>query len=141
MVTGGETEPERLLIYDLNNSTVLADYSLDITSNLDPVRALGDHLGPLERGSDGNGDYYKLRITNHLSNLINRDSTNVSLGVVVSHNVLENTFVDLENEQAPGIERIHVGSVVSPEGTILHGNTSTNDNRRLKLQIYYTEPE
>lgn len=140
-VEGGETEPERIIIYDLENSTLLIDYSFDITNNLLPVNAINEHLGPLERGSDGNGEFYKIKITNHLSNLINRDSTNVPLGVIVNHNVLENTFVDLESEQAPGIERLPVGSVVSPEGTVLHGNRSSNENKRLKLQIFYTEPE
>ncbi len=140
-VTGGDTEPERLIIYDLKNSMLLADYSLDITSNLDPVDAINVHLGRLERGSDNNGDYYKLRLSNHVSNIINKDSTNVPLGVIVTHNVLITDFQDLENIQAPGIEKIPAGSIVAPEGTILIGNTSTNENKRLKLQIYYTKPE
>jgi len=140
-VTGGDAEPERLIIYDLKNSLLLADYSLDLTSNLDPVDAINVHLGRLERGSDGNGEYYKIRITNHVSNIINKDSTNVQLGVIVSHNVLVTEFQDLENIQAPGIEKVPAGSVVSHEGTVLYGNNSTNENKRLKLQIYYTKPE
>ncbi|KAA3622188.1 MAG: DUF4270 domain-containing protein [Flavobacterium sp.] len=140
-VTGGELEPERLIIYDLKNSSVLADFTLDITSNLDPIDALNVHLGRLERGSDDNGEYYKLRITNHLSNLINKDSTNVPLGVIVTQNVLETGFQDLENIQAPGIEQVPAASVVAHEGTVLHGNRSNDLSKRLKLQIYYTEPE
>lgn len=140
-VSGGDTEPERLVIYDIENSRLLADFSQDITSNLPPIDALNVHLGRLERGSDGNGDFYKIRITNHISNVINRDSTNVPLGVMVSQNVLETGFQDLENIQSPGIEQIPASSVISPEGTVFHGNTSSNENRRLKLQIFYTEPE
>lgn len=140
-VVGGDKEPERLIIYDIKNSLLLADYSLDITSNLEPVNALNVHLGRLQRGSDGNGDYYKLKITNHVSNLINKDSTNVPLGLMVSHNVLETDFQDLENIQAPGIERVPAASIVCPEGTVLFGNNTNNENRRLKLQIFYTEPE
>lgn len=140
-VTGGDVEPERLIIYDVKNSLLLADYSLDITSNLDPVNAINVHLGRLERGSDGNGEYYKIRVTNHVSNIINKDSTNVPLGVIVSHNVLITDFQDLENIQAPGIEKIPAGSIVSHEGTVLYGNNSANENKRLKLQIYYTKPE
>lgn len=140
-VTGGDTEPERLVLFDINNGTLLADFNMDLTSNLDPVDAINVHLGRLQRGSDGNGDYYKLRLTNHISNLINKDSTNVALGVMVSQNVLVTDFQDLENIQAPGIDRIPAASIVSPEGTVLVGNNSANANRRLKLQIYYTEPE
>ncbi|MBT8275206.1 MAG: DUF4270 domain-containing protein [Bacteroidia bacterium] len=140
-VTGGEQEPERLVIYDIKNSAFLADISLDITSNLEPVDALNVHLGRLKRGTDENGEFYKIRITNHVSNLINNDSTNVPLGLIVSHNVLESDFQDLENIQAPGIEQVPAASIVSPEGTVLHGNRSANTGKRLKLQIFYTKPE
>ncbi|MGK0378466.1 MAG: hypothetical protein ACJA1Z_002280, partial [Patiriisocius sp.] len=105
----------------------------------EPIDSYNIHLGRLERGSDNAGDFYKIRITNHLSNLIHQDSTNVALGLVVSQNVGEPGFQDLENEQAPGIEQIPANSVIAHEGTVLHGNTSTNQARRLKLQIYYTE--
>jgi hypothetical protein len=140
-VTGGEQEPERLIIYDIKNSTLLSDFTFDITSNLEPIDALNVHLGRLERGSDGNGEFYKIRITNHVSNLINNDSTNVPLGVIVTQNVLETGFQDLESIQAPGIEQVPAASVVAHEGTVLHGNRSTDLNKRLKLQIFYTEPE
>jgi hypothetical protein len=140
-VTGGSQEPERLTFYDIKNSEFLADISFDITSNLEPVNAVNVHLGRLKRGSDQNGEFYKIRITNHVSNLINRDSTNVPLGLIVSHNVLESAFQDLENIQAPGIEQVPASSIVSPEGTILHGNKSAYLSRRLKLQIFYTKPE
>jgi hypothetical protein len=140
-VTGGDSEPERIMIYDLHNNTVLVDYTLDITSNLVPVNAINVHLEPLERGSDNIGDYYKLRITNHLSNLINRDSTNVPLGVIVSQNVLESTFVDTESTQAPGIDGLPSSGVVAHEGTVLYGNNAPLPEKRLKLQVYYSKPE
>ena len=37
--------------------------------------------------------------------------------------------------------RIPVASVISPEGTILHGNLSDDEEKRLKLRIYYTLTE
>lgn len=139
IVTGGSAEPERLIIYDIKNSTFLIDYDMDITSGEEPVNALNVHLGRLERGSDNKGDYYKIRITNHISNLINKDSTNVPLGLIVSQNVLQFGFQDIENIQSPGIEKVPSSSVVSPQGTVLYGNASVNENKRIKLQIYYTE--
>lgn len=140
LMVGGDTEPERIIIYDLKNSNVLADYNLDTTNGLDPIDALTTHYGKLQRGSDGNGEYYKLRITNHISNLINKDSTNVPLGIVVSHNVLNVTTQKLQNPMEPSIKQVPSSAIVSPEGTILHGNASPNVEKRLKLQIYYTEP-
>ncbi|MRT16201.1 DUF4270 domain-containing protein [Vitellibacter sp. q18] len=141
LMTGGATEPERIMIYDLKNSNVLADYLVDQTNGLEPINAFSNHFGRLERGSDGNGKYYKMRITDHISNLINKDSTNVPLGIVVSQNVAIRTTQNLKNPMEPNIEQVPSGMLVSPEGTILYGNATANEEKRLKLQIYYTEPK
>ncbi|MBK5212650.1 MAG: DUF4270 domain-containing protein [Flavobacteriaceae bacterium] len=141
LMVGGATEPERIMIYDLKNSNVLVDYILDPTNGQPPVDAFVNHFGKLQRGSDGNGEYYKLKITNHISNLINKDSTNVPLGIVVSQNVAIRTTQKLQNPMEPSIEQVPSSCVVSPEGTILYGNATPNQEKRLKLQIYYTEPK
>ena len=140
LMVGGATEPERIVIYDLKNSNVLADYNFDTTNGLEAIDAFTNHYGRLQRGSDGNGEYYKLRITNHISNLINKDSINVPLGIVVSQNVLTRTTAKFLNPMEPNIEQVPTSTVVSPEGTILYGNATSNQEKRLKLQIYYTEP-
>lgn len=139
LMVGGNTEPERIMIYDLENSNVLVDYQADPTNGLPPLDALSSHFGRLERGSDQHGKYYKLKITNHISNLINKDSTNVPLGIVVSQNVKNRTTQALLSSQEPSIENVPSSTVVSPEGTILYGNNTPNEEKRLKLQIYYTE--
>ncbi len=141
LVSGGNSEPERIMIYDLKNSNVLEDYLVDPTSGLPPLDAMTNHLGRLERGSDGEGQYYKLKITNHISNLINKDSTNVPLGIVVSQNVLNRTTQRILEPMEPSIEEVPSSEVLSHQGTILYGNTAANSEKRLKLQIYYTKPE
>ncbi|MGO3183975.1 MAG: DUF4270 domain-containing protein [Aequorivita sp.] len=143
LMVGGATEPERIMIYDLKNSNVLADYNLDPTNGvgIPAIDAFTNHFGRLERGSDGNGKYYKFKITNHISNLINKDSTNVPLGIVVSQNVTIRTTQKLETSIEPDIEQVPASSVISPEGTILYGNSAPDQEKRLKLQIYYTEPK
>ncbi|MDX1461723.1 MAG: DUF4270 domain-containing protein [Marinirhabdus sp.] len=140
IVEGGAAEPDRLVIYELGNDDFLADFNLDPTGSNDPPEALTDHFGPLERGSDGTGDFYKIRITNHISNLINKDSTNYPLGLVVSQNVTAIDFQDLQNSQAPGVDKVPAATVISPKGTVLYGNRTSNEAKRLKLQIFYTEP-
>ena len=139
-VAGGEAEPERLIIYDIINELVLADYGLDPTRQDLPGVAVSEHLGILDRGSDENGDFYKLRITHHISSLIHRDSTNNPLGLIVTQNVLSGGFRGVEDSEISGVEKIPSGSVVAHEGTILHGNNSAIEEKRLKLQIYYTKP-
>ena len=141
-ITDGAQEPERLIIYDIDNGRLLTDYSLDTTSGeSEQVDAYTTHLGRLVRDSDGKGDYYKLRITNHLSSLIHQDSTNVKLGVIVSQNVAVPRFQEVLTI-VPNIdysEQVPSSSVMSHQGTILHGNTSADLTKRLKLQIYYTD--
>ncbi len=139
MVSGGSTEPDRVLIYNLDSNLVLVDYGFDLTQGESPENAITQHLGKLERGSDDNGDYYKIRITNHMNNLVNRDSTNVPLGLVVSQNVVQGGFQDLETSQDP-VTTIPASSVISPEGTVLHGNLSSNEDKKRQLRVYYTDP-
>ncbi|NND88059.1 MAG: DUF4270 family protein, partial [Flavobacteriaceae bacterium] len=78
--------------------------------------------------------------TNHLTNLISRDSANVPLGLMVSQNVLLAGFQRTRFDQSPGIEAVPASAVVSPEGTALHGNRSNDESKRLKLEIFYTDP-
>jgi hypothetical protein len=142
-VPGGSQEPERLMVYDIENGRLLADYTLDTTSGeTEQVDSYTTHLGRLVRDSEGRGDYYKLRITNHLSRLIHQDSTNVKLGVIVSQNVAVPTFQNVINTTTANkefSEQVPSSSVMSVEGTILYGNTAADETKRLKLQIYYTK--
>ncbi len=143
-VTGGELEPERIMIYDTRNNTVLADYFNDFSVGQTLVNSVTEHLGRLERDSDDNGEFYKIRITSHVSNLINNDSINAPLGLIVTQNAAQIAFTNLENPLIPrpgvSIERIPTNSIISPEGTVLFGNTTSNTDKRLRLEIYYTEP-
>jgi len=144
-VTGGNTEPERISIYNINNSTVLADYFLDPTSSNLPADAITNHLGKIERDTDNNGVSYTINLTHHISNLINKDSTNVSLGLMTSQNVLLNGFQKLDtllnpNQELPTIKTVQRSSVISHEGTVLYGNNTLNEDKKLVLEIYYTEP-
>lgn len=141
-VQGGDSEPERLMIFDTKNNTVLADYGIDITANETPVNAVNQHLGRLQRDSDGNGDFYKIKITSHISNLINNDSINIPLGLMVSQNVTNQQFQELKTPIFENyLKEVPASSVISPEATVLHGNRSNTLNKRVKLKIYYTDPE
>jgi len=141
-ISEGYQEPERLILYDIDNGRLLTDYDLDTTSGEpEQVDAFTTHLGRLVRDSDGKGDYYKLRITNHLSSLIHQDSTNVKLGVIVSQNVAVPNFQEVLMivPNTDYTEQVPSSSVMSHQGTILHGNTSADLTKRLKLQIYYSD--
>jgi len=139
IVQGGNTEPERIFIYDLNNNRLLVDYALDnLTPASDPVNFKTNHSGRLQRNG-GNGVSYKIKLTNHISNLINRDSTNVRLGLSVTQNINVVTSQALQNTTSPGFDEVPTGSVISPQGTVLYGSNPLDQNKKIKLNIYYTE--
>ncbi len=151
----GKGEPNRLVLYDLKNNLPIADYFLDVnTINPDPNLSRTLYAEPLERDSNNRGVAYKFRITEHINNILKRDSTNVNLGIYVSTNVnllftdgtsLPNnslTFESVEDEDDTTLDRVPTTSVLSPRGTVLHGSTTNvPENLRPKLEIFYTEPE
>ena len=144
--TIGQTgEPDRLYLYNLDNKTPLVDYYLDVANNSLPAVSLTNHLGPLQRVDDeptGAGVKYKFRITEHINNLLVRDSTNVELGLAVSLNVNLEEIMRQRAVQDPNEEDVKApaSSVLSPRGVVLHGNNTENENKRVYLEIYYTEP-
>jgi hypothetical protein len=140
-----DDEPNRLYLYDIENKTPLIDYFLDRTNNSIPSFSRINHLGPLQRIDDdpnGNGIKYKLRITEHINNLLLRDSTNIELGLAVSLNVnLEETFLQRKVQTADNSDfTLPISSIITPKGTVLHGNTTEDESKKVYLEIYYTEP-
>ncbi|MEO1033306.1 MAG: DUF4270 domain-containing protein [Bacteroidota bacterium] len=143
MVDGGE--PERLYLYDADNRTVLEDFFNDITNTTLPLLSKTNHLGPLQRVDDeptGDGIKYKFRITEHIKNLLLSDSTNVELGLAVSLNVnLEGQLLQRAVQTTDDADvTAPASSVMTPRGTVLHGNTTADESKKVYLEIYYTEP-
>ena len=139
--------PNRVYIYDLENNIPVRDFYLDQTTNTVSSDSKFTHLVPLATETDADGTEqkkYKIRLTEHLNNIIIRDSTNVKLGLVVSSNVGAITSRGFQNsidlEENIVIEGAPIGTVLSPKSVVLHGNNSPNTAKRIKLNIYYTEP-
>lgn len=138
-IEGGETEPERIYLYNLDTNEPLIDYSFDQTFDQAlPLNSVSLHSGRLVRNEDKNGISYKLRITEHVNRILNKDFTNVRLGLVVTQNM---NLIGSSALRTPldGINRVPAASVISPEGTVLYGNLAADVSKRLKLNIFYTK--
>lgn len=135
-----EKAPRRIFIYNMRDNKVLLDYQIDFTaSDLNPQDSRILHLSPL---TTENGDsFYKIRLTGLIRNIINLDSTNVPLGITIASNVNLNSLVKLKDAEDEIPSAIPTTSIISPEGTVLYGNTAPNEEKRLKLNIFYTKPE
>ena len=142
--------PNRVYLYDLDNNIPMADFFLDQTVNTTSSDSKFTHLVPLstETSTDGTEQKkYKIRLTEHLNNIIIDDSTNVKLGLVVSSNVGAantrgfQTSIDVGiDSDITTIEGVPTGTVLSPKSVVLHGSNSPVAAKRVKLNIYYTEP-
>ena len=143
----GMLEPERVFIYDYENNLTLLDAVIDNTTGVGgPVNTRTNHLGRLSREIDGDlssrGVSYRIRLTQHINNIIKNDSTNVRLALAVSQNVtIDNTALIGGTGNAAEGQRVPFASVISPEGTVLHGSASNNEEKKLRLRLFYTITE
>jgi len=147
MADSRTAEPNRIFLYDLNNSKPLIDYSFDFSTNsLYPKFSKYIHGGIIQKEEvdNGRGIKYKVRITNHLRNLIKNDSTNVRLGLSVTESISNVGFAKLKTANSNTIGAPTM-SVLNPLGTILYGTNipvgDPNYDKRLKVEIYYTKPD
>lgn len=146
-----ETYPKRVYLYDVNNNRPLYDYYVDATTNTsDPKLNKNFHGGIAEevtiKDADGNDVTlmrYKVRITNHINNLVNKDSTNVRLGLVITENINNVGNAALKTPLAEeDVDKIPVSAVKQPRGIVLYGsNAVVPEEKRLKLEIFYTKPD
>ena len=145
----GAAEPNRIYLYDLNNHLPIIDYYFDNSVAGNTKLNKNIHGGIIEKETasstvDKRGIKYKIRLTNHLRNLISKDSTNVRLGLVVSESIANTLNSKLKIPTFESINKIPTASVMNPLGTVLFGNNIPSGNpnyaKRLKLEIYYTKP-
>ena len=142
----GLKEPDRIYLYDIENGTPLIDYYVDVDNTIAPINSKITHLGRLERVDDdldGKGIKYKIKITEHINNILLRDSTNVKLGLAVSSNVnLEGSYSQpkvLTSDDL--VNKVPISSVLTPKGTVLFGNNTSDEGKKVSLEIFYTEPK
>ncbi|WP_339916040.1 DUF4270 domain-containing protein [Yeosuana marina] len=134
---------DRLYAYDIKNNIPLIDYNnfYDPTGNsTDPLNSKYVHLG--QRQTDDNGiSKYKIRLTEHLNNILLRDSTNTKIGLVLSTNVNETSSSDILNSH-DAVTGVPSASIINPRGTVLYGsNQNVPDNRRMELEVFFTDPK
>jgi Domain of unknown function (DUF4270) len=141
-------DPNRIFLYDVNNKRPVIDYYYDASTNSATNYSKYIHSGLIVKNASGRGTSYKVRITNYIRNLVNKDSTNVKLGLSVTQAITTQTFgrVNVSTASLTQVQKnayyYPVASVINPFGTILWGNTaSVAEDKKLKLEIWYTKPD
>jgi hypothetical protein len=154
-------EPNRLLLYDTRNHRPLYDYYVDNTTKSYANSGKVVHDGMIFPRQNATvtprGTKYTIHITDHIRNIINKDSTNVTLGLAVCQSINNQFFARQKN--LPSAYPIWMGlpaneknqyyyptsSVMNPLGTILYGTNylpaDADYNKRVQLEIWYTKPD
>jgi len=138
-VSGGIIEPSRLYLYDLVNKAPVIDYFVDNTAGQKSYQNKVIHGGLIELDEDKNGLMYKIRISEHIKNVVRKDSTNVKLGLVVSSDI--NNTINIEVEDSDFMTYTPLSSAINPLGTVLIGPSPSAENfdKRMRLNLFYTE--
>ena len=144
-------EPNRILLFDATNNRPLVDYTVDrtVAANLKYSKYNLGGIVELEDVDNGRAVKYKIRITNQIRNILNNtDETlnkNIRLGLSITENINLSSNAFLKTPIIINTEEIKftpIGNVLSPLGTILYGSNVApiNEDKKLKLQIFYTKP-
>ena len=136
---GGIIEPSRLYLYDIKSKAPVIDYFIDNTSGPKEYQNKVIHGGLIELDEDDKGLMYKIRISEHIKNVIRKDSTNVRLGLVVSSDI--SSSMNIEVDTSDLMTFIPSSTAINPLGTVLIGPSPSAENysKRMRLNLYYTE--
>jgi len=137
--SGGIVEPSRLYLYDIVNKAPLIDYFIDNSAGAKQYQNKIVHGGYIELDEDKNGMMYKIRISEHIKNVIRKDSTNVKLGLVVSSDISNSMNIEVKNKEA--MTFTPSSSAINPLGTVLIGPSPSAEyyDKRMRLDLYYTK--
>jgi hypothetical protein len=128
---------DRIYAYDIKNNTTTIDYSIDpIVNDQFPLSSRVFSLSQ----RDTLQAKFKIRLTEHLNDILLRDSTNTKIGLVLSNNVNYTTNAKILNSN-DAVTAVPSAAIISPRGTVLHGTNSNVAGKKMKLEVYYTEPK
>ena len=137
--------PNRIYLYSYGNGQTIEDYNKDFTIDYNAGSVNSNKYifgGLLEYDSNNMPERYKFNITNHVNNIINKDSLNIDLGLVVNSDIgditLRRAFSNPQNTKT----LLPASALTSPHSVVLYGShpkDSVNTSKRLLLEVLYTK--
>ncbi|NJB36858.1 MULTISPECIES: DUF4270 domain-containing protein [Flavobacteriaceae] len=134
---GGIINPPRLYVYNSVTNQPIHDLT-DAATSQSNLGRYPNYDGVLEQDAVGNGIKYTVKITDHINDIIVRDSANVVLNVALTSDLsitgVREDIVEGESVDLP------VMSAINPLGTILYGSNvpAQDEAKKLKLEVFYT---
>ncbi|MFD0863344.1 DUF4270 family protein [Sungkyunkwania multivorans] len=146
-LTGTQTfdEANRIYLYNLQTGGPLFDYFTDTSFGGSDGDIKSVYGGVLERDDNELGVKYQIRLTDHVKNIVDNDSTNVHLGLAITSSINEARSASAmsgPDMSTTTQERLAIGSIISRKGTILFGGTEVpgQEDKKMQLRIIYTDP-
>ena len=142
-----KNHPLRLYLYDVDNETVLIDYAFDRTtvpSDSKKDKYIFDGIvKEVKEGDVVKKRQYKIRITNHVNQILKGSRKNARLGLVITDNINVTTNGYLKNEisytspinENKKTNKIPTSSIHTPLWTVLNG---VGGEDGVKFNINYT---
>ena len=137
--SGNVIEPFRVYLYDIDAKTPLPDYYIDNSTGPKKSNVKIVHSGILKLDEDDKGLKYKIRISEHVKNIVRNDSISPKLGLAVSSSISNSVNTDVKTTDV--MKYIPLATAINPLGTVLIGPNPEPENfdKRMRLEIYYTE--
>ncbi|MEN8125770.1 MAG: DUF4270 domain-containing protein [Bacteroidota bacterium] len=116
--------PQQLFLYNYDERTILRD-----------LQRTGFEVfgGYLEYDEDGNPKSYKFRITQYISSIIDADDPNEPSTLSLK------TFNATDTPDFAVLDSVVKDYSYIPKGVVLHGNSTSDIDKRLKLEIFYSK--
>lgn len=141
-------EAPRLYLYNAETNAPLYDISLDFLDQTNSLASYPLYDGLLETDDNDRGVKYSVSITSHINNLVVRDSTNATLGLVITPDIrtsgaLNAMLAEIDPDTGKNVETdLPVIPWISPVSTVLFGSEEVpgNEGMKLQLEISYTQP-
>ena len=129
--------PSRIYLYDPRTNKPLYSFKFDAGGETS-LSSYPLYDGVLQK-SAGKGEKYSVKITNYINDLINADSTNVTLALSVTSEIRNPLLANAKLTN--GEENVPIMSNINPLGTVLYGSnlTPAEIDKKLQLVIIYTE--
>ena len=131
----------RLYLFNYNSGAPLSDYISDGSVSNFGRNVNKNVFGGLLEFDDADLPFrYKFNITDHISNIIRNDSTNIDLGLVVNADINNLTPVKAITEFSEENLLYPLTATLNPLGTILVGSHPDEllDDKRVRLEIIYS---
>jgi len=137
MVPVDAITPPRLYLYNLETKAPLYNVATENSLTNTPLGVFLNYDGILEETDNGEMKY-SIKITEYINNIIVRDSTSATLGLAITPDI---RLSGANRAMLSGgvEEEISAAPVLSPLGTVLFGNNVPEEDKKLKLEIFYTE--